>query len=108
MKGRGIWCGFESKKLLHIFHLLGYYWVGGDNMDNLYLRPGNEEKFSVTIIDRASRSEYQDEVDSVSLELMLRADFVTLRDTTIKKSSTRVDGVGNVYFYGTIYQLKQI
>jgi len=27
------WCGFESKKLLHIFYLLVYDWVGGESMD---------------------------------------------------------------------------
>lgn len=29
-----VWCGFESKKLLHIFHLLVYDWVGGVLMYN--------------------------------------------------------------------------
>lgn len=80
-------------------------------VDNLYLTSdsGNEETFSVTIIDRSGlRSEYQDEVDFVTLNLMLQAEYVTLRDTTIQKKSTRVDEVGKVYFYGNIVDVNGI
>ena len=70
-------------------------------MDNIYIRHENDDKFCVTLIDKSNgRSEYQDYVDYVTLDIMLRAEYVTLRSTTIKKASTRVDEVGNVYFYG--------
>lgn len=74
-------------------------------MDNLYLSAEalEVETFTVKIIDQytGTHSEYEDEVDFVTLELMLKADYVTLRGKTISKRSTRVDEKGNVFFYGS-------
>ncbi|WP_338651285.1 hypothetical protein [Lysinibacillus sp. Y5S-8] len=70
------------------------------------LRPENEDTFSVTIIDNfgQTRVENQAEVDFITLNLMLNADFVTIEGTTIKKTTTRVDDAGNVYFYGNEHE----
>jgi len=75
-------------------------------MNNIFLRPGNDEKFSVTIIDqyKETRNEYEDEVDCMTLSLMLQAEYVTVRGTTIKKKNTRVDDRGKVYFYGFVIE----
>lgn len=80
-------------------------------MNNLYVRPGNEEKFSVTIIENQyaqSSTEYGDEVDFVTLELMLKAEYVTLRGKTLHKKTTRVDERGNVFFYGDLINVRDI
>ncbi|NOG28534.1 hypothetical protein [Lysinibacillus fusiformis] len=81
-------------------------------MDNLYARPGNEEKFSVTIIENQyaaqSSTEYEDEVDFATLELMLKAEYVTLRGKTLHKKTTRVDEHGNIFFYGELINVYDI
>ncbi|MGA3601746.1 hypothetical protein [Lysinibacillus agricola] len=71
---------------------------------NLRSDSGKEDTFSVTIIDQYSRThiEHQAEVDFVTLNLMLQAEYVTVRETTIKKKATKVDDKGSVFFYGNV------
>ncbi|MGR7910252.1 hypothetical protein ACU64V_12640 [Lysinibacillus capsici] len=74
-------------------------------MDNLYVKSENEDFISVTIINTyGTRVEYEIKVDFVTLNLMLQAEYVTVRGKTINKKTTRVDDDGKVYFYGDLIE----
>lgn len=70
------------------------------------LRAIDEKLVSVTITELYDRTttSYEDNVEPYTLELMLKADYVTVRGKTIKKKTTRVADDGKVYFYGDIIE----
>lgn len=61
-----VWCGFECKKLLHIFHLLGYDWFGGG--ESMLLKNYLDERINMvryyTLIDTL-RNLYHNELDEM-------------------------------------------
>ncbi|OCX62690.1 hypothetical protein BFM98_01425 [Lysinibacillus sp. AR18-8] len=78
-------------------------------MDNLYVKSENEDFISVTIINTyGTRVEYEIKVDFVTLNLMLQAEYVTVRGKTINNKTTRVDDDGKVYFYGDLIEERDI
>lgn len=79
-------------------------------MEAISIRSDVTETISVSIVDQFSSTpiNIQENVDTLTLRLMLKADYVTIGKNTLKKQSTRVDEFGNVFFYGTEIEIENI
>ena len=75
-----------------------------------HIRANERETVSITIIDNSlgDHVQHTSQVHVETLQLMLKADYITVDGKTLTKESTRVDEVGNVYFHGFMSDVTMI